>query len=148
MSKKLSKDVFSVVVTYEPDLKTLKNVLLSLVEQVKSTVVIDNGSSIRGLCGLVDTFKGKVQLIRLNRNHGIAKAHNEGILIARRQGASFVLLMDQDSIPENDMVAKLAQAVSAIPKIGSVGPRYVDRRQNNPPPFIRIEGIRLKREKC
>jgi rhamnosyltransferase len=33
-------------------------------------------------------------------------------------------------------------------KVAAVGPRYIDSRQNNPPPFIRIRGFRLHRQPC
>jgi rhamnosyltransferase len=55
--------------------------------------------------------------------------------------------MDQDIIPEPGMVQALLSA--ALEKsAGAVGPRYVDSRHDNPPPFIRIRGLRLERLSC
>ncbi|MGZ4960718.1 MAG: glycosyltransferase family 2 protein, partial [Methylomonas sp.] len=62
--------------------------------------------------------------------------------------AEFILLMDQDSIPASDMVEKLVSAISKQPSPAAVGPRYLDERQDNPPPFIRVCGLHLERCIC
>ena len=63
-----------------------------------------------------------------------------------------ILLMDQDSTPADDMVGKLICALvlkeASGVSVAAVGPRYMDVRQNNPPPFIQIRGFRLKRQVC
>jgi rhamnosyltransferase len=63
-----------------------------------------------------------------------------------------VVLFDQDSEPAPDMVEHLLQAClskeSMGHKVGAVGPRYVDARQDNPPPFIQIRGLRVRRQAC
>jgi len=143
-----SQNVVSIVVTYQPDLDVLESLLSSLLAQVKSVVIVDNGSKTDGLTELTDNFSGRAELIRFHRNYGIAKAQNKGIDFARGRGAEFVLLMDQDSIPAPDMVIKLVDAANALPYAASLGPRYLDNRQVNPPPFISIKGLRLHRHMC
>jgi rhamnosyltransferase len=63
---------------------------------------------------------------------------------------SFILLSDQDSKPAEDMVFELRKAAVQLmasgKKVGAVGPCYMDIRQNNPPPFIRIEGFFVRRQ--
>jgi len=127
-----SQNVVSIVVTYQPDLDVLESLLSSLLAQVKSVVIVDNGSKTDGLTELTDNFSGRAELIRFHRNYGIAKAQNKGIDFARGRGAEFVLLMDQDSIPAPDMVIKLVDAANALPYAASLGPRYLDNRQVNP----------------
>jgi rhamnosyltransferase len=87
-------------------------------------------------------------LLRLGENRGIADAQNVGIQWARNREAEFVLLMDQDSIPAPDMAEKLISAISEQPSPAAAGPRYLDERQDNPPPFIRVRGLRLERCAC
>ena len=93
-----------------------------------------------------------VNVQSLDKNEGIAIAHNLGIQWAREHHAKFVLLMDQDSIVAPDMVKQLLvvirQKIAANLPVAAVGPRYMDKRQNNPPPFISVKGLTLKRHAC
>lgn len=144
----MTSSVVAVVVTYQPELEVLKQLLDALSPQVTSVVVVDNGSH----ADLI-AWKGvhnlhAVEFILLGENQGIAAAHNIGIQWARNRDAGYVLLMDQDSLPASDMVEKLVSAISKQTKPASAGPRYLDARQNNPPPFIRFRGLHLERCVC
>jgi rhamnosyltransferase len=139
--------IVAIVVTYEPDIDTLTELLHMLVKQADFVVLVDNGSIIDISVCLKQYSPQQTIIIQLDKNMGVAFAQNRGIEFARDMDAQFVLLMDQDSIPESGMVQVLMQA--AIQKAaGAVGPRYLDDRQNNPPPFIRIRGLRLVRLSC
>jgi len=139
--------IVAVIVIYQPDLAVLDRLLNALVRQVDAAVIIDNGSSIETKLKPERYLPLKVNAFRLNENMGIAFAQNRGIEFARQIQAGFVLLMDQDSIPEPGMVQALLSA--ALEKsAGAVGPRYVDSRHENPPPFIRIRGLKLERHSC
>jgi rhamnosyltransferase len=85
-------------------------------------------------------------------NLGIAAAQNAGIAWARQHQADYVILFDHDSEPAPDMVARLTEAASSLRQSGhtiaAVGPRFCDERQDNPPPFIYVEGWRLRRRQC
>lgn len=148
MTDTQSNMIVAVVVTYYPMLETLKELLGSLVAQVGSVVIVDNGSP----CDLVESVSefdlGSTEVLLLGDNKGIASAQNAGIQWARNRGAEFVILMDQDSIPASDMVAKLMATLTKYPDPAAAGPRYLDLRQNNPPPFIRVRGLRLERCSC
>ncbi|WP_006786995.1 glycosyltransferase family 2 protein [Thiorhodospira sibirica] len=145
--------VAAVIVSYHPCLDTLKKQLDRLRTQVQAIIIVDNGSCpdladwlhAQGLAG--------VEVLALQDNQGLACAQNQGIAWVRRQmGLHDVLLMDQDSLPAADMVQQLlrvrAQLASQGLRVGAVGPRYVDPRQDNPPPFIQIQRLRLKRHRC
>jgi len=140
--------VVAVVVTYQPALEVLKQLLDALVPQVTSVVCVDNGSHSDLTAWNSKRDIRAVEMIRLGENRGIAAAQNVGIEWARNRGAGFVLLMDQDSIPASDMVEKLVSAISKQASLATAGPRYLDERQDNPPPFIRIRGLRLVRCTC
>lgn len=144
------KDVFAIVVTYNPDIVVLGKLLDSLLPQVGRAVIIDNCSS-----AAIENFiqKSKYQnleFFRLDKNYGIAHAQNVGISKADINSTKFFLLSDQDSKPAKDMVAELRKAaiilIDSGRKVAALGPYFTDVRQNNPSPFSRIEGLSLKRQ--
>lgn len=145
--------VWAVVVTYKPELETLRQLLQSLLPQVSGVVVVDNGSAESMLVWL-EAYPATVPLVTipLHGNQGIAAAQNVGIEYAKKQLADYVILFDHDSLPASDMVAKLlavAEAKSAAGiNVAAVGPRYRDERQDNPPPFIQVVGLRVIKQSC
>lgn len=148
MTQSQKSTVTAVVVTYHPSIRVLSQLLDTLRPQVTSLILIDNGSSVDLAAWNNERGKQENDVVQLGENRGIAIAQNVGIQWARNRGAQFVLLMDQDSIPAPDMVEKLISAISEQPNPAAAGPRYLDERQNNPPPFIQVQGLRLKRCAC
>jgi rhamnosyltransferase len=146
--------VVGVVVTYEPDLAKLDVLLSALRQQLTKVVVVDNGSSLDIEQSISAALRSDAwcQVVRQHSNLGIAAAQNIGIELARKAGAAFVILFDQDSEPAPDMVQNLLDVATAQSLMGvsvaAVGPRYTDERQDNPPPFIRIRGISVERQAC
>lgn len=130
----------------------MARLLTAVTPQVGRVVVVDNGSDVEVDSWLRENFPG-VECLGLGRNYGIAYAQNRGIDWAVRQGTvSSVLLLDQDSEPEPGMVAALLAALRRLVDDGQpvacVGARYTDDRQQNPPPFLRLHGLRLERCPC
>ena len=153
--------IVAVVVTYCPEYGALYRLLAALLPQVARVVVVDNGSGPDGEAGqsleswLDTAFPQRMDapvFIALGQNLGIAAAQNRGIAQARLLGADYVLLSDQDSEPAPDMVRCLEEAALAKARAGvcvaALGPRYLDERQNNPPPFIRVRGMKIERQPC
>lgn len=119
----------AVLVTYFPDLEVLDRVLAAVLPQVGRVIVVDNGSSV----DIAATSWGRrVEVLALGRNFGIAYAHNRGLEAAMRHGSRYALLLDQDSVPNPDMVERLAAALRAAAQDGyraaAAGPRYLDPR--------------------
>lgn len=139
----------AVIVTYRPDMPALQAQLTRLQPQVASIVIIDNASDASARHELRDlATRFSAELIENPNNLGVAAALNQGIDHARRQGASHVLLMDQDSLPATDMVAALHTSLarlSAQQSVGAVGPVAEDLRDATPAPFVRI-GFPLNRK--
>ena len=130
-------DVTAVVVTFHPEAERTVALLEAVRPQVGHVVVVDNGSPEPLLAELrVATERLGCTLVDLGANRGIAAAQNVGIAQARRHGARFVLLSDQDSLPAPDMVHRLLegmQAAHARAATGgrppaAVGPVTVDER--------------------
>lgn len=132
-------DTCAVVVTYHPDPSALSDLLAALRQQVAATVVIDNGGGGSALSALVANAGGV--LLEQSGNLGLAKAQNLGIFWAREHGFSYVLLSDQDSIPDSGMVAALRAALDRLQYEGApaaVGPVFHDLREDKEAPFVRV----------
>lgn len=111
MKSSYIKRVFAVVVTYQPNFANLEQLLDALILQVESIIVVDNCSHEDVKAWSNNKYKSVVKVLVLSENQGIAFAHNAGIQRALNSGAEFVLLMDQDSIPELNMVQNLSLAL-------------------------------------
>lgn len=133
-----ARGVVAVVVTYRPDLESTTALLRALVPQVASLVVVDNGSGRTTVEALRSAARALgAHVLPMGTNQGIAAAQNAGIDWARGEGAAFVLLSDQDSLPHPDMVERLlagydraiADTVAGLrPPVAAVGPVTVDAR--------------------
>lgn len=145
--------VCAVIITFFPDLSNLRALVESLSQQVDSVVIVDNGSS-----DSMDLFAGtlgisnKPAVISLGENLGIGYAQNVGIEFAKTAGAAYVVLFDQDSCPENNMVIKLLSAATELESSGiplaAVAPSYRDSDGGKLSSFVRIGYFGFSRIDC
>ena len=96
--------------TYNPDIAWLERVLRAVAAAVDWVVVVDNDSAELDEQSIIGAFQNVI-LRRFPENLGIGAAQNAGIAVARQLAAKFVLFLDQDSVPEGGMVAKLFVAL-------------------------------------
>ncbi len=148
-----SQRVWAVVVSHQPDVATVRAALGACVAQVERVLVVDNGSGAAVLGALREGVRqAGAEVLELGDNLGIAAAQNRGIAAARAGGATHVLLLDQDSVPAPDMVARLLDALDALRArdvpVAAVGPRLVDRRSGASTPFVRIGMLGVRRLAC
>lgn len=127
--------VIAVVVTFNPDLATLRQLVEALLPQVESLVLVDNGSENSAQVAAVAAQVSE-HFISLPHNSGIAVAHNVGIRWALEQGASHVLLVDEDSLPPANLVQVLWQIASQNPRCAAIGPVPVDSRSTPPDTLV------------
>lgn len=147
--------VYAVIVTYFPDAESLRTVLHSLELQVDSIVIVDNTPQHDAIdfAGLAMRPESPgLHIILLGENQGIAAAQNTGISWAQSHNAEYVLLLDQDSIPETSMVRQLTNAANSLLAQGiplaAIGPRYVDPRSGRSSSALRIGAVSLHRVQC
>jgi rhamnosyltransferase len=143
----------AVLVTYLPQLEELHAVLQATLPQVDRVLVVDNGSPADLESALAPLRAGgRVDLLRLGRNFGIAHAHNRGLNAILAAGYAHALILDQDSVPAPDMVAALHEAAAAARRTGmrvsTAGPRYVDPRTGQEPYFVGLGRWRFRRIAC
>jgi rhamnosyltransferase len=142
----------AVLVTYQPNHVKLYELLTALTLQVKSIIIVHNGSQATVPQYLHNNTALNCFLFVLGENLGLASAQNFGIEKAKLLGAEYVLMLDQDSLPAPDMVSRLLEAITTLQDQGllvaAVGPRYTDQNQRNLRPFVRIRGLCVKRFDC
>jgi rhamnosyltransferase len=120
-----SKVIDAVVVTFNPDLEGYIEGLMAIAPQVRNVIVVDNASANAQQIEAATLRTGHATMIRRARNDGIAVALNAGIATAIRDGASHLVLLDQDSVPSLDMVDILANA--SDDSVGIAAPAMIDR---------------------
>jgi rhamnosyltransferase len=117
-----------VVVTFHPG-PGFTSRLASLVAQVGTIVVVDNGSCVTDLPGDEEpTLRDQMEVIANAQNRGVAAALNQGMRRAQERGLSWALTMDQDSSPLPNLVDAGARAFEACPdrnRIAAIGAAVV-----------------------
>jgi rhamnosyltransferase len=135
-----SQSVCAVLVSYYPEPVALKSAVAAVRPQVDAVVLVDNATPhFDEIAADIDV--SDVVLLRQQSNVGLATAQNIGIDWARQHGHSHVLILDQDSTPTKGMVDALLDAwrvLSSTTRVGAVGPRFRDPREDRDAPFIRI----------
>ena len=131
--------VGAVAVLYRADAEEVRGLLEAVRHQVHRVVLVANGPT-----GRVDlpwdqlaSAGGETVRLELEDNLGLAAAQNEGLRWLLTEGLDHLLLLDQDSRPESDMVERLGAALRADPGACAAGPRYHDRRTGQLGYFVR-----------
>lgn len=95
-----------------------------IIKDFKVTVVIiDNGSLEK--FDINKSFLRNMPLvfIKNNDNLGFAQGHNVGIEHAIKNGADYVIILNNDTLLDKDFVSKLVDAAERDSRIGIVGPK-------------------------
>jgi len=153
--KPLCEDIVPIIVTYNPDEKTLIASIDALLDQVKTIVIVDNGS-IKEVATILQQLRptqpDALCFLALHQNFGLGKAYNAGIAMARKMHAVFVLLMDQDSIPEPDMLQELRRTHASLlhqgKQVAAVGASYRNQTHQGLAPFTRLTPFGLAKIHC
>ncbi|MEA2403941.1 MAG: hypothetical protein QOE08_588 [Thermoleophilaceae bacterium] len=103
------------------------------------TVVVDNGSA-DGTADAVAADFPELTLIRCEKNLGFAEGNNVGLRAAFEAGADYALMLNNDTIAHEDLVAALVEEAERRPDAGALCPmiHYVE-----PPDRIWYAGARF-----
>jgi rhamnosyltransferase len=103
--------ISAVVITHHPDAGVAAR-LRTVAAQVGRLIVVDNGSAAGARAALAPECG---ELIANAENLGVARALNLGVMAAAARGFEWCLLLDQDSVPDADMVAGLLAVLAHLP---------------------------------
>ena len=134
----------AVVPIYFPDATTSKR-LLSLLEQVDSLWIVDDGTTGDSRRIVERLRQGGMTLLRHPMNRGIAAALNTGAEAALAAGADFILTVDQDTdLPQGYVESCLSvfrQAKAGAVKIGVVAAGSINGAPVLPHEFVAGVGL-------
>lgn len=121
----------SVIITYNPSIKRLEDNLEALMKQTKKILLIDNGSE-----NFKEIKKLNSNLIILSnkKNLGIAKALNQALNFAYKNGYEWILTLDQDSIISESLIKSYLDFLfynKENKKIGILAPKIIDNNIDN-----------------
>lgn len=119
-------NVFAIIVTYQSDVDRLRQILAILRPQCPA-VIVDNSLNDEkrnaiAACAVDD----RVHYVSMQGNQGIGAAQNRGIVLARSLSADTILLLDDDSIPANDLVPALVACADRLGDHAIVGANALD----------------------
>lgn len=138
----VAAQVFAVIVTFYPERSRLEQLLARLGPQLSHIILVDN-ASVPAL--LADQLSlPMVTLLAQAHNLGVAAALNRGASFALAHGATHLLLLDQDSLPAPDMVARLLEGEEWLRRhrpgcrLAALGPTCRDRETGHILPFVPV----------
>ncbi|MBF4427969.1 glycosyltransferase, partial [Vibrio anguillarum] len=106
--------ISSVIITFQPDLSNVSQLLFACISFGNKAVVIDNGSNnaeeLQDICRLFE----HVKLIRLDENVGIASAQNIAISNLNGNEDDIIVFFDQDSSIDNGYLSKVELAYNRV----------------------------------
>lgn len=122
-----SMKIFSVIVSYNPNLRNLIELISQLNKQNVNAVVVDNNSNF-----VFEENEVGCKVINLKENLGIAVAQNKGLEYVKNNNGDYVVFFDQDSSIPNDYILNLMSdyqfLINQGIKVGTIGPRFIDER--------------------
>lgn len=144
--------VAAIVVLFGPGSDTVLSAARAWLGQADLLVCVDNGGGDNVRNAIEAIAVDRVRFVTMGGNAGLGAAHNRGIETARAEGATHVLIGDQDSEPLPGMLDALLhaerQAIDAGRRVAAVGPRYVDDGSGRPSHFVRCGPISFRRVRC
>jgi len=128
----IEKSVFIVIVNYNGWKDTIEAVKsLQCIDGINITVVVvDNQSTDDSIVILKRTLGESIVLIEAPENKGFSYGNNIGIQYAMKNHADFVLLLNNDTVVDEDFITPLVHFAETEPKCGCISPRiyYNDDR--------------------
>ena len=117
------------IVTFNPDIDKLRSTLILLKDQVECIYIADNASeNFSEISEMTFALKSEgctINLMAGETNSGVAGGLNRIMKAASEEGKKWVLTLDQDSCPDQDLVKGLSQGTK-FERIGIICPRIKD----------------------
>jgi len=129
MREKNSLPLVSIIITNYNGLNHLTLCLPSIVKQDYPSIeviLVDNHSSDKSVSFVKKNYP-RVVIIKQSKNHGYAQGNNIGYSHAK---GSYIMILNNDTVLETNLVSQLLTAFTSIPKLGAVQPKV--KLMNNP----------------
>ncbi len=111
--------IIGIIVSYQPNIEDLVRNINDVLEQVDSLLLIENGSSDHIQTQITSHLNDKkIKIFLEDKNLGLAKAQNIGILKGLELGGDYFLFLDDDSRLTKGSVGELKQEFEVNPKLG------------------------------
>lgn len=112
------RKLFAVIVSWNPDLGTMRTMLAALkTEGLDAVIISDNRSKPevqKDLRTLAAEFPGFVSIVWNEANLGMGGGLNRGVTEALKRGANWIMTLEGDNYPQPGMVAKMFAAYDAL----------------------------------
>ncbi len=125
------------ITVYEPDIERLNENTTAVLSQTERVYIVDNASSNSGAFKAKFRDNEQVVIIENEKNEGVAKALNQMCEMALSDGFKWILLLDQDSVPETDIIKKFSRYTDKA-DVAIITPRYID---DNEPEVLNSESL-------
>ncbi len=131
----------AVIVAWRPVHDDLAGLVRSLQSQVGHTIIVDNSQP--PVVRHWPEAQGKnIEILEPGANIGVAAAINRGVARLQESEHTHALLLDQDSLPADDMVTVLLTRLQELEqddqKVAAIGPSLRDRATGQRSPFVRF----------
>ena len=91
--------------------------------KISSEIIVVDNDSVDGSCQMVTEKFPEVTLIANKENMGFSKANNQAIRIAKGE---YILLLNPDTVVEEDCFLKIVQFMDKMPDAGGLGVKMID----------------------
>ena len=144
------------IICYYAEPRQLHSLLSSVHSQAAQLLVVDNSAadlSVQQVTEPITQPFPNCLYLPQTENLGVARGYNLAAEWAQQHHFSHILLLDQDSLPDHDMVERLLSAEATLTgqgvRIATVAPRYSDGRDKDiHSTFRRFNGFAVKRFSC
>lgn len=113
------------ITLYEPEPQRLTENIAAALCQTERVYLVDNASTNLATLKRQWADEPRITLIENPDNAGIAKALNQMCEAALGDGFDWILTLDQDSLPERDLIEKYSRYLD-IPQVALITPRVTD----------------------
>lgn len=123
----MQNKVLGILVTYNPDLLTLKKNIELILAQVSKLYIFDNNSN--NISQIESVLDNSIVLIKSNLNLGLGKAYNI-VLECEKINFEFFVTFDQDTLIPDSTIFKLRELLLVNKEIGVIGPVFSRNNQS------------------
>lgn len=103
--------ILAAILLFNPDIARLQDNISNIINQVDGVLLIDNAS--KNHSELQQFSSNKTTIIYNRENLGLPKSFNNMIAFARKNAYNYLLILDQDSICQNNLIAEYKRNFSS-----------------------------------